>query len=335
MKAAVFRDFQSPLIIEETAEPHPAEEEVLLRVTCCGICGSDLHMTREPMLGAKPGAVLGHEFSGEVVELGRAARGLRVGDRVAVAPVRGCGSCGSCLAGEPAWCAQMMLQGGGYAQLAVVKDRQCLLLPATTDAEHGALVEPFAVALHALMLTRLSAGARVMIMGAGPIGLGIAYWARRLGATGVAVTDLTTHLADRALEMGATAFIQADENAIHAVGAALGGPPDVVFECVGQPGILSLAIEHVRPRGTVVILGLCTSMDGFVPFRAVSKEVRILSSAFFNMGEYRAALDALDRDRAASIAMVTDVILLRELPSVFEELRQRTSRCKVLVRPTP
>jgi (R,R)-butanediol dehydrogenase / meso-butanediol dehydrogenase / diacetyl reductase len=215
----------------------------------------------------------------------------------------------------------------------VAKDRQCLLLPATTAVEDGALVEPFAVALHALMLARLTAGARVMIMGAGPIGLGVAYWSRRLGATGVAVTDLTTHLCDRALEIGATAFIQAGEDAVPAVAAALGGPPDVVFECVGRPGILSLAIEHVRPRGSVVMLGLCTSMDGFVPFRAVSKEVRILTSAFFNMGEFRAALDALEQDRSASNAMVSDIISLQEMPAVFEQLRQRTSRCKVLVRP--
>ena len=333
MQAAVFRDFHSPLVIEETLEPQPSEDELLIRVACCGICGSDLHMTREPALGAKPGAVLGHEFSGEVVELGRATRGFRVGDRVAVAPVRGCGCCPACLAGEPAWCARMMLQGGGYAQLAVAKDRQCLLLPAGTSVEDGALVEPFAVALHALMLTRLTAGARVLIMGAGPIGLAIAYWSRRLGATGVVVTDLTTHHRERALAMGATAFILADGKAIRAAAAALGGSPDVVFECVGRPGILPQAIEHVRPRGTVVMLGLCTSLDGFVPFRAVSKEIRILTSAFFSMGEYRATLDTLERDHSACQAMVTDIVPLRQLPTVFEELRQRTSRCKVLVQP--
>ncbi|MGH8258739.1 MAG: alcohol dehydrogenase catalytic domain-containing protein, partial [Steroidobacteraceae bacterium] len=90
MRAAVFRGFDSPLAIEEAPEPRPAADEVLIRVARCGICGSDLHMTREPALGARPGSVLGHEFSGEVVALGRAAHGLRVGDRVAVAPVRGC-----------------------------------------------------------------------------------------------------------------------------------------------------------------------------------------------------------------------------------------------------
>ncbi len=333
MKAAVFRGFDAPLAIEETPEPRPAEDELLVRVARCGICGSDLHMTREPAFGTRPGSVLGHEFAGEVVELGRAVQGFRVGDRVAVAPVRGCGRCPSCLAGEPAWCDQMLLQGGGYAELAVAKDRQCQRLPASTSVEDGALAEPLAVALHGVMLAGVTPGARVMVMGAGPIGLGVAYWARRLGATRVAVTDLTLLQAERAMEMGATAFIKADEDAVRAVNAALGGAPEVVFECVGRPGILSSAIEHVRPRGLIVMLGLCTTLDSFVPFHAVSKEVRILTSAFFNMGEYRAALDVLDGGRSSARAMVTDTVALQELPAVFEGLRQRTSQCKVLVRP--
>jgi (R,R)-butanediol dehydrogenase/meso-butanediol dehydrogenase/diacetyl reductase len=227
----------------------------------------------------------------------------------------------------------MVLQGGGYAQLAVAKDRQCLPLPATTALEDGALVEPLAVALHGVMLARLTPGARVMVMGAGPIGLGVAYWARRLGATGVAVTDLTTLQSELAMEIGATAFVTADEGAVRAVNTALGGAPDVVLECVGRPGILSRAIEHVRPRGLIVMLGLCTAVDSFVPFQAVSKEVRIVTSAFFNMGEYRAALDVLDGGRSAAKAMVTDTVVLSEMPAMFEALRRRTSQCKVMVKP--
>ncbi len=333
MKAAVFRGFGAPLAIEEVPEPQPAEDELLIRVGRCGICGSDLHMTHEPAMGARVGSVLGHEFAGEVLETGRSTRGFKVGDRVAVAPVRGCGQCPACLAGEPARCERMLLQGGGYAELAVAKDRQCLRLPGTTSVEDGALVEPLAVALHGVMLAGLAPGARVMVMGAGPIGLGVAYWARRLGATRVAVTDLVTLQAERALEVGATAFVKADEDAVRRVKESLGDSPDVVFECVGRPGILPLAIQHVRSRGSIVMLGLCTTLESFVPFQAVSKEVRIIMSAFFNMGEYRAALDALDGGRSAAKAMVTDTVSLSDLPPAFEALRQRTSQCKVMVRP--
>ncbi len=333
MRTAVFRDFDSPLAIEERPRPRPAHDEVVVEVARCGICGSDLHMTREPAFGTRPGAVLGHEFAGRVIERGAAVQGLKVGDRVAVAPVRGCGRCPSCLAGEPAWCPHMILQGGGYAELALTTERQCLVLPDSTTLEDGALVEPLAVALHGVALASLSPGARVLVMGAGPIGLGVAFWARRLGATGVAVSDVTEMQVERALEMGASAFVRADEGAVRAVSSALGGPPDVIFECVGRPGILARAIEHVRPRGLIVMLGLCTSLESFVPFQAVSKEVRILTSAFFTMGEYRAALDALDGGRCAAKAMVSATVRLAQMPQAFEALRQRTGECKVMVRP--
>ncbi len=334
MRAAVFRDFNQPLQIDEVAEPRPASDQVLIRVARCGICGSDLHLTREPAMGARPGTILGHEFSGEVIELGSGARGFKVGDRVAVAPVRGCGQCPSCRGGEPAWCESMLLQGGGYAEVAVAAERQCLKLPLAASVEDGALVEPLAVSLHGIALSGLSPGMRVLVLGAGPIGLAVAFWARRLGATRVAVVDLTTLQADLARKVGATAFVPAGEDAVSRANAALGGMPDIVFECVGKPGILAQALEHVRPRGSIVMLGLCTTQDSFVPFRAVSKEVKFITSAFFNMREYEASLDALDGGHAEARALITDIIPLTQLPTVFESLRHRTSQCKVMVRPS-
>jgi len=333
VRAAVFRALHQPLVVEDVSEPRPAADEVVIRVARCGICGSDLHMTHEPAFGIQPGTVLGHEFAGEIVELGRSAAGFKVGDRVAVAPLRGCGRCSSCLNSEPAWCENMILQGGGYAEFALAADRQCLKLPASTSVEDGALVEPLAVALHGVALAGLTAGARVLVMGAGPIGLGVAYWARRLGATQVAVSDLNTLQADLATQIGATAFIKAEGDVMAAVNAALGGAPDIVFECVGKPGILAQALAQVRVRGRIVMLGLCTSLDSFVPFQAVSKEVRFIASAFFNMREYRAALDVLDGGHSVAKAMVTDTVALSAMPATFEALRHRTSQCKVMVRP--
>lgn len=333
MKAAVFRDFTAPLEIDQVADPRPALDQLLIRVARCGICGSDLHMTREPAMGVQPGAVLGHEFAGEVIELGAGAQGFKVGDRVCVLPLRGCGRCPACLKGEPAWCPSMLLQGGGYAELAVAADRQCLKLPMLTSLEDGALVEPLAVALHGVALAGMSVGARVLVLGAGPIGLAVAFWARRLGATSVAVVDLITLQAERAIKLGATHFVLGGEDAVSRVNAALGGMPEVVFECVGRPGILAQALEYVSPRGTIVMLGLCTTTDSFVPFRAVSKEVKLIASAFYSMPEYHKSLDVLDRGHAEPRDLITDTVPLSALPGVFESLRDRTSQCKVLVRP--
>lgn len=333
MRAAVFRELDQPLSLEEVPDPCPSAHEVVIRVGRCGICGSDLHMTREPAFGIPPGTVLGHQFAGEIVEVGSSAEGLKPGDQVAVAPIRGCGNCPSCRNGEPAWCTRMSLQGGGYAQYVLATDRQCLKLPATTSTAEGALVEPLAVALHAVALSGVKAGDRVLIMGAGPIGLAVAYWARRHGATRVVVSDPTPFQSKLALQVGATAFVQTAGDVVARVHTSLGDAPDVVFECVGRPGVLAEALEHVRARGSIVILGLCTSPDSFVPFRAVSKEIRFITSAFFNLREYHAALDTLDGGCSAARLLITDTVPLTGLPVMFESLRNRTSQCKVMVCP--
>ncbi len=189
------------------------------------------------------------------------------------------------------------------------------------------------MALHGVGQSGLTAGARVLVMGAGPIGLGVAFWARRLGAAKVVVSDLTALQADLAQHLGATSFVTVADDAVAQVDAALGGAPDIVFECVGRPGVITQALTHLRPRGTVVMLGLCTALDSFVPFQAVSKEARLITSAFFNMGEYQAALDMLDGGQALPHAMISDTVPLLAMPQAFEALRKRTSQCKVMVQP--
>ena len=114
----------------------------------------------------------------------------------------------------------------------------------------------------------------------------------------------------------------------------MGGPPDIVFECVGKPGVIAQAIDHVRIRGTVVVLGLCTLPDSFVPFTAVSKEIRLQMSAFFDFKEFCTAVDVLEADRVQPHALITGTVSLGETPAAFEDLKKRTTQCKVLINPT-
>ena len=333
MKAAVFKTIGQPLAIEEVRDPTPGADEVIVQIERCGICGSDLHMTEDPVFAIRAGAVLGHEFAGEVVARGPAVESLKIGDRVSVSPLRGCGHCPTCRAGHPAWCPNGNLGGGGYAQYAVAADRQCVRLPEFVSLEDGALVEPLSVALHGVVISGMTPGASVLVVGAGPIGLGVAYWARKLGAHHVVVTDLNTCQEERAREMGVTAFFNATDNAAGKVNAAIGAAPDIVFECVGRPGVLAQCIEHVRIKGTVVVLGLCTAPDTFIPFRAVSKEVRIQTSAFFDFPEFRRVVDTLESGDATAHALITGTVPLAAMPAAFEALRKRTTECKVLVDP--
>ncbi|OJU20426.1 MULTISPECIES: alcohol dehydrogenase catalytic domain-containing protein [unclassified Sphingomonas] len=332
MRAAVMQQLGQPLRIERLPDPTPGPGELVVRVGRCGICGSDLHMTEDPAYGKGPGTVLGHEFAGEVVALGRGTDGIGLGDLVSVIPLASCGQCAACLAGEPAWCAGFGLQGGGYAEYAVTRPNQCVRLPKTASLSDGAIIEPLAVALHGVNMSGLQPGDRVLILGAGPIGLAVAFWARRRGASAVVLQDIATHQRERALAMGATDFVADRDDPVGAAARALGAA-DIVFECVGRPGLIAQAVRQVRNRGTILLLGLCTQPDTFNSFAMLSKEVRLITSAFFTRQEYEAALDALDAGAVEPRLLVTGTIALEDTPARFEALRHRTDDCKVLIAP--
>jgi (R,R)-butanediol dehydrogenase / meso-butanediol dehydrogenase / diacetyl reductase len=333
MKAAVMQGLSQPLAVETLPDPTPGAGEVIVKVGRCGICGSDLHMTEDAAYGKRVGDVLGHEFAGEVVALGNGAEGLTLGDLVSVIPLISCGHCASCRAGEVAWCDHFGLQGGGYAEFAITRPNQCIRLPASASLADGAIVEPLAVALHGVNMAGVKSGDKVLILGAGPIGLAVAFWVRRAGASAVVVQDVATFQQDRARAMGATAFVAEPDDPVGSAERALGGKADVVFECVGVPGLIAQAVQQVRNRGTILLLGLCTKPDTFNSFAMLSKEVRLITSAFFTRGEFETALDALSAGSKEPRALVTDTISLDDTPAAFEALRTRSNQCKVLIAP--
>lgn len=335
MKAAIFDAVGSPLRIAPVPDPTPAADEVVLRVAACGICGSDLHITEDPVpFGIGSGFVLGHEFAGEVVAKGADVADLDIGARVAVVPMRGCGHCAACRRGDPARCAEMVLIGGGYAEYAIAAARQCRVLPDDVALADGALAEPLSVALHCIVRSGMKPGDRVAILGAGPIGLLVAFWARRLGAARVVVADLHDYQKERATALGATGFALSGDRLAENLADLSDGPPDIVFECVGKRGLLGAAVSAVRLQGTVVGVGLCIGGDTWDPFVALSKEVNLVFSVFFDQrAEFGVALDALRGGPFAPQALITDRIDLSPVPQVFEGLRRRTTQCKVLIEP--
>jgi (R,R)-butanediol dehydrogenase/meso-butanediol dehydrogenase/diacetyl reductase len=333
MRAAIMQGLHKPLLVDTLPDPTPGAGELVIKVGRCGICGSDLHMTEDAGYGKGAGTVLGHEFAGEVVALGSGVEGLRTGDLVSVSPLKSCGQCSACQAGEVAWCSQFGLQEGGYAEFAVTRPNQCVKLPQQLSLTDGAIVEPLAVARHGVTLSGIKPGDRILILGAGPIGLAVAYWARRAGASRVVLQDIADWQRQRALEMGASDFIVDREDPVGVATRALGGHADIVFECVGIPGLIAQAVQQVRPRGTILLLGLCNMPDTFNSFAMLSKEIRLVTSAFFTRGEYEASLDALERGSLEPRSLVTDTISLAQTPDVFESLKKRTHQCKVMIAP--
>jgi 2-desacetyl-2-hydroxyethyl bacteriochlorophyllide A dehydrogenase len=329
MKAPVFHRPGSPLVIEQVAEPVPGEFEALVKVHRCGICGSDLHITEGQGYTVPRGSILGHEFTGEVVGVGKAVTRLRVGDRAAAMPIVGCGQCRYCLNGNPAWCTDIRYTFGGFGEFALISERTAVKLPTTLAAADGALGEPLAVALHGLAMSGLQPGTLVLIQGAGPIGLACLFWARRMGAGRVAMIEGSTQRAEIARAMGADTVSPPGPHQPLADPEA----PEVVIECVGRPGLLGQAIERVARGGTVVSLGYCFQPDTIVPATAGAKEVRMLFPQLYTTREFEFALEVLDRGAVEPRSMITRTVGYDELPAVFEGLRKTPTDCKVMIDP--
>ena len=340
MKAAVYQGGGKPLAIARIADPTPGRGQVVIRVHRCGICGSDLHMAESHSFSFQPGDVPGHEFAGEVVALGPGADGVAMSDRVAVMPLLSCGSCRACLSGQPTGCAARRMHGaqgvmGGYAEDALADARWCLALPKTLGFDYGALVEPLAVSLRAVQLSGIRAGDRVLVIGAGPIGIAAAYWARLSGAGRVAVSATSTRREAMARAVGADGFIipEPARDLAGQAAEALGGEADIVFDCAGMPGSLDAAVAAVRSGGVVSAPGVCWSADTFTPMMAMIKEVALRFSFMYDRRQFETAIGALDSGRVEPRAMITEVVSLDEAPDTFEALKQRNNHCKVQIAP--
>jgi len=341
MRAAVFEAAGKPLQIATVDDPKPDAGELILRVSGCGICGSDLHVT-ELAGGVPVGAVMGHEFSGEIVELGAGVASdhdWKVGDRVCSLPAIGCGRCAACLTGDLMGCASLRATGfgdigGGYAEYVRVGANETLRLPENLASPDGALVEPLAVGLHAVGLARISTGEDVLILGAGPVGLAVALWARHFGAREVIVSDFVATRREMAGAMGATQLIDpTNEDVREEFIRRTGHEPRLIFECVGVPGLLQQCISLAPRNGKLVIAGICMAPDTIVPVAAAVKQLEIQFVSYYRRQDFALTLDMLGASRIDPQPMVTQRIDLAGLPDAFEALRTPVDQCKVIVEP--
>jgi 2-desacetyl-2-hydroxyethyl bacteriochlorophyllide A dehydrogenase len=333
MKAAVFKAAGEPLAIEDRPIPDPGPGQVLIAVRRCGICGSDLAMTAasSPVTFAT-GCVPGHEYAGAVVALGKGVTRLGIGDVVSAFPVAGCGSCDACRAGDPYGCAHCAYLMGGFGEYALAPAELCVRLPPSLSLADGALVEPLACGAQAVRLAGVGPDSRILVLGVGPIGLAMIWWAARAGCRQIVAAAPTKRRAALAYAMGANAFVVLDDGFAEGLADALGGhAPDIVFEGAGKPGAIATALEHVGNRGTVVSSGMCLSPDSFVPGFAMMKQVRLQFSMAYLARDFRDAVAMLDAGHVEPRAMVTRTVTLDRLPATIEALRSPGDDCKVLV----
>jgi (R,R)-butanediol dehydrogenase/meso-butanediol dehydrogenase/diacetyl reductase len=338
MQAAVFHAADQPLVIEEVPEPTPGPRDLVVEVKCCGICGSDLHAASLPG-GLPPGCIMGHEFAGEVVEVGaRASGGFEKGDAVTAVPSIGCGICAACLSGDVIHCPEVQITGlgqlpGAYARYLRVGSNETVRLPESIDFRRGALAEPLAVGLHAVKQAGLAPGQEVMVVGAGPIGLAVTLWARFFGARSVLVSEPSEARRAMALEMGASEAVDGAESAAPILAEKPRGGVDVIFECVGVPGLLAQCIDLAAARSKLVVAGVCMQPDSWVPAAAVVKELQLQFVLAYRKHDFELTLEMMARERIDPWPMVTDRVSLGQMPEAFEALKKPAGQCKVLVEP--
>lgn len=339
MRAAIFKEMSKPLVIENVPDPVAGAHDIILKVRNCGICGSDLHMT-EPT-SAMPlalGSIMGHEFAGEVIEVGSAVKHLwKPGDRLAGFPVICCGDHTPCINFSlRGTCAKMLSVGlgaapGAYAEFVRIGASSGYKLPPSVSFREGAMVEPLAVGLHAVDMARMPRGATVLVIGAGPVGLATMLWAKFLGARHVIVSEKAEIRRKMAAKFGATDAIDPGQPLVAQVEKIAGKAPDVIFECVGVPGLLNAAMMEAPRGGQIVVAGVCQQADTIMPLMGILKELEIQFVLGYRPDDFEYVIAMIASDRIDVDAMVTDIVDLNGLPGAFEALRKPSHQCKVML----
>jgi len=259
MRAAVLRGV-ADLVIEERPVPDPGPNEVRVKVTAVGVCGSDVHYYEHGRIGefvVRQPLVLGHEPSGVVDALGPGATRHRVGQRVSVEPGVPCFTCAQCLSGRYNLCPDMRFFAtppvdGALCEYVAVHEAFAHPVPDTLSDDAAALLEPLSVGVWAALKGRVTAGSRVLVNGAGPIGLVSAQCALAFGATEVVVADVNPRRLQLARDLGATSTVDVSRTPL----AQAGAEPEVLLECSGHPAAIRAALFTVAPAGRAVLVGM-------------------------------------------------------------------------------
>ncbi|MDO8390412.1 MAG: alcohol dehydrogenase catalytic domain-containing protein [Actinomycetota bacterium] len=329
MKAAVLGP--DGLTIETVPDPTPLPDQLVLHTSCAGTCGSDLNAG----LFLPHGSVLGHEFSGHIVHVGRdAGSHWRAGQLVTALPALGCGRCAACAGNDPVHCASVRYVGldapGGFAEYVAVGGREARLLPDGVNAELGALVEPPAIGLHQLNSAGPVEGKLVVVIGCGPIGLAAVLWAKVFGARAVVASDPVASRRAAAVRAGAELAIDPGADDLATVlRDRFSARADIVVECAGD--LIPEAIRIVRRGGTVVVAAMSKRPVGFETKFAHMREVAMVFPSWYHGDEWTTTIDALASGLIEPQWMISHRVGLHDFPQAYADLKQPTDQSKVMI----
>lgn len=320
----------------EIDDPTPERGQIVVRVAACGICGSDLHAHQ---LGMAAGTVLGHEFCGDVVEVGDGVSASMIGDTVVCAPVLACGHCRQCALGDPIRCTSGRLIGfgdvpGAMAELVLASAHLAIPVPSSLPAWAAAVAEPLAVGLNVLHAARATALDTLCVLGGGPVGLAVVMWARLLGIDRVVVGEPVAGRRELATICGATSTVDATEHdALAAIREAIGGSPSVIVEATGRQGVVPQAISLAPRDGRIVVAGLHVEPDVIDLRKAFLKSLQMSFASWYRFADLQHTVERVADGSLPAASFVTDRVALDEVDEAFARLRRPNGEGKILVEP--
>ncbi|MBI1387048.1 MAG: alcohol dehydrogenase catalytic domain-containing protein [bacterium] len=306
MKALVLTEYNK-FEIQQMPTPELGEDDVLIEVKACGICGSDVHGMDGSTGRRIPPIVMGHEAAGVIVETGSLVKGWRTGDHVTFDSTVYCGSCWHCRRGEINLCDHRMVLGvscgeyrrhGAYAEYVAVPQRILYRIPGNVSFERAAMVEPLSIAMHAVSLTPITLNDCVLVVGAGMIGLLVIQAAIAAGCGQLIAVDLESEKLELARQLGASIVLNANEcNVADEVKRLTEGRgADVAFEAVGASTSVNVAVHTLRKGGALTLIGNLAPTIEFPLQAVVTRELRVQGSCA-SRGDYPACLDFISRGR--------------------------------------
>ena len=345
MKAAVLIN-DMDMVIQDVPTPVAGDDQVLVKVNWSSICGTDLHI----YLGEFKDRVtypriLGHEFCGEVVSVGKGVTGLASGDRVTIDPIVWCNRCPACLNGHHNVCNRLKLLGvefdGGFADYAVAGVDKVFKVPDSVSMRDAALIELYSLGVHAARKAMVEPGDRVVIFGAGRLGLAVLEVIKQTAAAWVCAVDVIDSRLEIATKMGADLVINAagDDPVQRILTQTDGLGVDRVIECVGtyveisgQSGPVQQAVKISRSGGRIVVMGLGLQLTPVFWKECVFKELQIVGSRV-TLGDYPRALRLMELNKFHPDLMISEVVAMDALDNAFHLLEEKPDRyLKILVK---
>lgn len=314
--------------------------EVIIKVSSCGICGSDIHYWD---MGAPVDLVMGHEFAGVVVDPGDRSD-LKVGDRVTGLPISPCGKCDACKTGNYQYCAKTwsravglsLTNPGGYAQYTSCRSDLVRKIPLDMSFDEAAMVEPTAVSLHAVNLANIKIGDRVLIIGAGIIGLMAAEFAKMNGASEVIILETNSKRGRKAVGFGKVDeyYEATKENIVNDLKEKTNGGYDVVIECCGNASAVSEAIMLCKQGGTVILVGVSMQAISIPTVVAVMGEMKLQGAIAYTEKEFDTCIDLIAKKKINVSKYIDAKVGLSKVQNAFEKLTSgKDGAVKIIINP--